>query len=111
MKLDLDRAGSPLARRPTDEFLERPAECGFGFVADFMGDSGNLNAGFRKPLGGDLHTPLGQILDRRTAHDLGKAIGPRRTSRSSFRSELFQRPDVGGPRAQQRQRAADQRIP
>jgi hypothetical protein len=31
-----------LARRSADELFERPAECGFGFVADFMGDSGNL---------------------------------------------------------------------
>ena len=44
-----------------------------------MGDNGNLEARIRKSLGGDLHTPLGQILDRRTAHDLGKAIGQRRT--------------------------------
>ena len=75
-----------------------------------MGDNGNLEARIRKSLGGDLHTPLGQILDRRTAHDLGKAIGQRRTSRSSFRSELFQRPGVRRPRVQQRQRPADQGI-
>ena len=75
MKSALCRACSPLARGPADKFLECPAERGFGFVANVMGDSGNLDAGIRKSLGGNLHAPLGQVLDRRTAHDLGKAIG------------------------------------
>src|SRR5690348_14333689 len=74
----LESARSPLAGRPADKFLERPAECGFGFVADIVGDGGNLDTGIRKSLGGNLHSPLGEVLDRRTAHDLGKAIGQRR---------------------------------
>jgi hypothetical protein len=76
MKSALCRACSPLARRSANKFLECPAERGFGFVANIMGDSGNLDARIsRKSLGGNLHAPLGQVLDRRTAHDLGKAIG------------------------------------
>ena len=58
MKSDLDRARSPLARRPADKFLECPAECGFGFVADIMGDSGNLDTGIRKPLPHALRWPI-----------------------------------------------------
>ena len=78
MKSALDRARSPLARRPADKFLERPAESGFGFIADIMGYSGNLDVRIGEPLGCDLHPPLGQVLDRWTAHHLGKAIGQRR---------------------------------
>jgi hypothetical protein len=69
--------GSPLARRSANELFERSAECGFGFVADFIGDGGNLHAGIGKPLGGNLHAPLGQILNRRTAHDLGETLDQR----------------------------------
>jgi hypothetical protein len=36
-ELGLDRTGSPLVRRSADELFERPAKCGFGFVADFVG--------------------------------------------------------------------------
>src|SRR6476646_186783 len=77
-KLALDRAGSPLARRSADELFERPAEGRFGFVANFMSDSGNSHGRIGKPLGGNLHAPLGQILNRRTADDLGEALGQRR---------------------------------
>ena len=65
---DLDRTGSPLARRATDKFFECSAECSLGFVADFMSDGGNLDTGICQALGGNLHPPLGQILNRRTAH-------------------------------------------
>src|SRR5262249_21827240 len=65
----LDGACSPLARRAADKFLKRPAECGFGFIADIMGDSGNLDAGIRKSLGSNRHAPLAQVLGRRPARD------------------------------------------
>lgn len=78
MKSALDRACSPLARRSADKFLECPAERGFGFVTNIMGHSGNLDVGIGELLGCDLHSPLGQILDRWTAHHFGKTIGQRR---------------------------------
>src|SRR5262245_37851444 len=58
-KLALDRAGSPLARRSADELFERPTKRRFGFVADFMSDGSNLHGRIGKPLGGNLHAPLG----------------------------------------------------
>ena len=78
MKSTLDRTGSPLARGSADELFERAAEGSFGFVADFMGDSGNLHGWIGKPLGGNLHAPVGQILNRRTADDLREVLGQRR---------------------------------
>src|SRR5215470_6359301 len=73
-----DRAGSPLARRPPDELLESPAECSFGLVADFMRHGGNFGAGVGQALGGQLHAPLGQVLNWRTANQMGESIGQRR---------------------------------
>jgi hypothetical protein len=78
IKSALDRACSPLARRPADKFLECPTERGFRFVAHIMGYSGNLDVRIGEPLGRNLHAPLGEVLDRWTAHHLGKAIGQRR---------------------------------
>ena len=69
------RRHSPLARRATDKFFECSAERSLGFVADFMSDGGNLDAGICQALGGNLHPPLGQILNRRIAHQIGKSFG------------------------------------
>ena len=49
---DLDRTGSPLVWRPANELFEGAAECGFGFVAHFMRDGGNLGAAIGEPLRG-----------------------------------------------------------
>lgn len=68
------RHGSPLARRSADELFESAAERSFGIVADFMSDGGNFDAGICQTLGGDLHSPLSQILNRRTAHQMNKSI-------------------------------------
>ena len=68
------RDRSPLARRSADELFESSAERGFGLVADFMSDYGNPGAGICQPLGGDLHSPLSEILNRRTAHQMDKSI-------------------------------------
>ena len=73
-----DRAGAPLARRSADEFLECPTECGFGFVTDFMCECSDLDGWIGQSLRGDLHAPLGQVLDRRTAYDLDESIGQSR---------------------------------
>jgi len=46
-------------------------------ASDFAGDHGDLDVSLGEEPGGELHAPLGQILNRRTPHQMDKTIGER----------------------------------
>src|SRR5215210_3800231 len=63
---------SPGSRSHRGRLLEGSAEGGFGIVAHLPRYRRDLGAALNQEIGGDLHPPLGQILHRRLADQLGE---------------------------------------
>src|SRR5262249_48914542 len=88
MRQSRSRGTSPsLTPRPWSEsrrLLEGAAERGLRVVANLRADRGDLGAALQEEVGGHLHSPLRQILDRRLPDEIGESLGYLRTRRRRF---------------------------
>ena len=95
---------APGARGEPGRLLERPAERGLGVVPDLRADRGDLGAALGQEVGRDLHPPLGEVLHRRLADELGEPLGHVGAGRCRLLRQLGEGPGVSGPGMEQRQR-------
>jgi hypothetical protein len=109
-RLSVDRLPAPHGRRNTDEFLERAAERGFGFVTDMPCGFGDVHVARREPFRGNLHPPLGQVLHRRLSDEMGESFGECRSRQPRLFRQLLERPSVRRTVVQESERAAHVRI-
>src|SRR5436190_11853933 len=72
-------SGAPDARRLPVRSLERPAERLLRVVPDPPCDRADAEVGRREQVLGEVHAPLGEVADGRTAEDLAEARVEHRT--------------------------------
>src|SRR5262249_45269316 len=100
-------SASPFRGSDADPSLVRPAEGSLRAVADLSGDLGKALRCAGEQLRGELHAPLGQVLHRGNADEMGEALREHGARQSDLPRELVQAPAVRGTEVELPESAAD----
>ena len=89
---------------------ERAREGGLALVANVQRHVHHLAVGVTEPGGGELHSPLGQVLHRRLADVVDEALVEHRARQRRGLAQPLQGPRLGGPLVHERQRPPHRRV-